>query len=204
MSWRDTRFDAAGVAVDLDPSWLMAPLFVRDFLRLRPGGPGPGPLADQPPPERIDDQFLMQTVRVDRTVLLTAAAADWPAWWSEALDFRPGGPAPRQSDLLGFSPALSDLWAQVESWFDRWTSKRRVVDSAPGTEAQRLADLADRAGRSPVPRSIRVLVAPVVGEMFLQPEDDRLVVSSALRARPDRYFELLDPVLTDYFGLTAE
>lgn len=203
MSWRNTRFDSAEVALMPDPAWLMAPLFVRDFLRLRPAGPGPGPLAPQPPSERIDEGFLMQTVRIDRTVLLTAATADWPAWWSEALDFRPEDAAPRTDELIEFSPALSDLWLQVQSWFDRWMTRRKVVDSAPGVEMARLAGFTERTGNPPAHRTLRILVAPVLGEMFLQPEADRLVVSGALRGNQERYFELLDPILQEYFGPTV-
>ena len=46
---------------------------------------------------------------------------------------------------------------------------------------------------------MRVLVTPVIGNLFVRPEPDRLVVSADLRRDRSRYDILLDPVLADYF-----
>ncbi|QNK80100.1 hypothetical protein [Nakamurella sp. PAMC28650] len=199
MTWRNTVSDAAGVDVSVDPPWLLAPLFLRDFFRLQVTGPGPGPLADQPPAERLVDPWLMHSVRPDRTVMLTAAAADWPAWWEQAVDYRPGGPAPRVADLVAFSPALSDSWPQVVNWFDKWLGRRRPTDPGPSVEHAMLDDFDRRYGRPPAHRSMRVLVIPVIGSLFIRPEPDRLVVSVGLRRDVSRYRDLLDPVLVDFF-----
>lgn len=199
MTWRPTLFDAAGVDVTVDPPWLLAPLFLRDFLRLQVTGPGPGPLGDRPPAERLNDPWLMHTVRPDRTVMLTAAAADWPAWWEQAVDLRPGGDAPRVSDLVEFSPALSDCWPQVANWFDKWQSRRRPTDPGPAVERGLLDDFGVRHGRPPAHRSLQVLLLPVIGSLFIRPEPDRLVVSVGLRRDAARYQELLDPVLLQFF-----
>jgi hypothetical protein len=199
MTWRSTLPDAAGIEVTVDPAWLLAPLFLRDFLRLQVTGPGPGPLSDRPPAERFIDPWLMHTVRPDRTVMLTAAAADWPAWWEQSVDYRPGGPAPRVLDLVGFSPALSDSWPQVENWFDKWLQRRRPTDPGPAVERLLLDDFGVHHGRPPALRTLRVLLLPVIGSLFIRPEPDRLVVSVGLRRDTGRYRDLLDPVLSQFF-----
>ncbi|MET3803497.1 hypothetical protein ABIB25_000481 [Nakamurella sp. UYEF19] len=199
MTWRNTLFDAAGADVTVDPSWLLTPLFLRDFLRLQSTGPGPGALIDKPPAERLVDPWLMHTVRPDRTVLLTAAAADWPAWWEQAVDFRPGGPAPRPTDLIEFSAALRDIWPEVEPWYDRWAARRRPTEPGPTVEQTLLGGFEELHGRPPAHRSISVLLVPVVGHLFIRPEPDRIVVSVGLRRDLPSYRDLLDPVLADYF-----
>lgn len=193
--------EEAGAEADVtvDPPWLLAPLFLRDFFRLQIKGPGPGPLADQPPAERFIDPWLMHSVRPDRTVMLTAAAADWPAWWEQAVDHRPIGPAPRVADLVRFSPALGDSWPQAENWFDRWLGRRRPTDPGPAPELRLLQEFSTRHGRPPARRTLRVLVIPVIGSLFIRPEPDRLVVSVGLRRDDTRYRDLLDPVLAELF-----
>ncbi len=189
----------ARITVRAEPPWLLAPLFLRDFLRLRPAGPGPGPLFDQPPAERFIDPWLMHSVRPDRAVLLTAAAADWPAWWDQVVDFRPDGTTPRPTDTMAFSPALGDTWLQVEPWFDRWMARRKPSERGPAVEQDLVDELAERNGRLPARRSMTVLAIPVLGSLFIQPEPDRLVVSTGLRRDATRYRDLLEPLLTAYF-----
>ncbi len=191
--------EAVSVEVTVDPPWLLAPLFLRDFLRLQTAGPGPGALLDQPPAERFIDPWLMHSVRPDRTVLLTAAAADWPAWWEQAVDFRPGTTTVPLTAAMAFSPALGDTWPQVEPWFDKWAARRRSADPAPPVERILLAELTEQRGRPPVPGSITVLTVPVLGSLFIRPEPDRLVVSTSLRRDTDRYRHVLEPVLAAYF-----
>lgn len=195
----DSGFQTASVVVTVDPPWLLAPLFLRDFLRLQTAGPGPGALLDQPPAERFIDPWLMHSVRPDRTVLLTAAAADWPAWWEQAVDFRPGSTAPQPTDVMAFSPALRDTWPQVQPWFEKWTVRRRATEPGPPVERLLLAELAEQRRRPPEVETVTVLDIPVLGSLFIQPEPDRLVVSTGLRRDAERYRHLLEPVLASYF-----
>ncbi len=191
--------EAVSVEVTTDPPWLLAPLFLRDFLRLQSARPGPGALLEQPPAERFIDPWLMHSVRPDRTVLLTAAAADWPAWWEQAVDFRPDGSTPQPTAAMAFSPALRDTWPQVEPWFVKWLARRRPTDPGPPVERILLEELAERHGLPAGPGMISVLVIPVLGSLFIRPEPDRLVVSTGLRRDADRYHHLLEPVLASYF-----
>jgi hypothetical protein len=190
---------AAVVEVVMDAAWLLAPLFLRDFLRLQTAGPGPGTLIDQPPAERFIDPWLMHSVRPDRTVLLTAAAADWPAWWEQAVDVRPESGSPRPTDVMAFSAALTDIWPQVQPWFDKWLARRRPNRIEPAVEEHLLDEFAERRGRPAAVRSMTVLPVPVLGSLFIRPEADRIVVSTVLRGDQPRYAALLDPVLADYF-----
>lgn len=199
MTSGNTSLEGAGVHITLDPLWLLAPLFLRDFFRLQVTGPGPGPLSDQPPAERFIDPWLMHSVRPDRTVMLTAAAADWPGWWEQAVDHRPDGPSPRVGDLVAFSPALTDSWPQAETWFEKWLGRRQPTDPGPGAERQLLEGFGLRHSRPPASRSLQVLVIPVIGSLFIRPEPDRLVVSVGLRRDVTRYQDLLDPVLAEFF-----
>lgn len=194
-----TGSGVAGVHVTADPPWLLAPLFLRDFLRLQTSGPGPGALLEQPPAERLIDPWLMHTVRPDRTVLLTAAAADWPAWWEQAVDFRPDGAPPSPTEGMAFSPALADIWPQVEPWFGKWMTQRPVTDQGPPVEQALLDVFAETNRRPPAAATLTVLAIPVLGSLFIRPEPDRLVVSTGLRRESARYRDLLDPVLADYF-----
>jgi hypothetical protein len=124
--------------------------------------------------------------------------ANWSRWWSAAVDFRPGGPAPRQEELVAFSPALSKRWQESRTAFDRWLASQ-PADLPPPVEQQRLNSFARRTGALPAPRTLTVLVVPFGDELFLRPERDRLVVDAGLRAAEVRYLRLLDPVLADFF-----
>ena len=140
MSGSETPGDAV-VEFTPDPPWLLAPLFLRDFLRLQRVGPGPGLLIDHFPAKPSDVQGLMRAVQSNRLVQLTAAAADWPIWWSEAVDHRPGPVPPRQIDLLDFSPALAELWVEIEAQFDKWLARRPLAAASAAVE-RRLLDAA--------------------------------------------------------------
>jgi len=195
----DAAAAGALIVVVPDPPWLLAPLFLRDFLRLQRVGPGPGLLVDHFPAKPSDVSGLMRAVQADRLVQLTAAAADWPIWWTEAVDHRPGTTEPSQAELLAFSPALSELWAEIDVWFQRWLAKRPAPADSACPEEDILAILTDRWGRLPAPRRLTVLTIPVVGDLFIRPEDDRIVVTRGLRGNPQRYRTLLEPVLADFF-----
>jgi len=195
----DPNFTPAEVDVTVDPSWLLAPLFFRDFLRLELTGLGPGRLVDQPPAERLMDPWLMHSVRPDRSIALTAAIADWPAWWEQALDHRPTTNNQGTSELIAFSPALGDLWPQVRNHFRRWTQHRLATAIGPDVEHAALAEFADHHGRLPAVKRLTVLVVPVTGSLFVRPEPDRLVVSAQLRRNLVAYKNLLDAVLLDFF-----
>ena len=177
MSVRFTGFDRARVLLTVDPEWLLAPLFARQIAGIPMSGPGiPEALTDPVPPAEL---------RAD-----PRAAVDWPRWWEAAVAFRPGGPPPRQSDLVAFSPALTRLWAAAMPEFDQWLASRPRAGAGTGTEAGIIAAVDD-----PAPVTVQVLQVPVRGTLLLRPERDRLVVSPAARGT-DRY----RAVLTELFA----
>ncbi len=189
----------AVIEVTADAPWLLAPLFLRDFLRLQRVGPGPGLLIDHFPAKPSDVHGLMRAVQANRLVQLTAAAADWPIWWTEAVDHRPGPVAPRQVDLLAFSPALTELWAEVAGQFDKWLARRAEPERSAAVERRIMAAAAARKDRLPAAGKLTVMVIPVVGNLFIRPDDDRIVVTQALRDHAERYEALLEPVLNELF-----
>lgn len=151
----------------------------------------------------VDPQWLLAPLFVRRAVP-GGREQDWQRWWSAAVAFRPGGPAPRQQDLVAFSPALTELWQSTSADFDRWCRERQPTAAVPPVEQQRLASFEARCGHPPAPRTLIVLVvpfgrAPPVGGLLLRPESDRLVVDAGVRLTGAPYLELLDPVLADFF-----
>lgn len=177
MSVRFTGFDRPRVIVVADPEWLLAPLFARQAGEISADGPDlPGSLVERVPPSglRADPQ----------------AAADWPRWWSAAVAFHPGGPPPRQSDLVAFSPALSRLWSQMLPGFDRWAAAR----PSPSADARLEVPVID-AINHPALHTLRILQIPVDGELLMRPGRDRLVVSPATR-HTDHYREVLTEIFT--------
>ncbi len=124
----------------------------------------------------------------------------WSRWWSAAVEFRPGGPAPRQEDLVAFSPGLAKRWQDSRVTFDEWVAGRPTVPrTGAAVEQELLSTFATRFGRPAAPRTLTVLVVPSGGALFLRPEPGRLVVDAELRLTGERYRALLDPVLADYF-----
>lgn len=207
---RDTSRDRAAIAVNIDPPWLLAPLFGRDVARLRPRGEDhPGPLD---PPVAGGPIVLSSTVGGsaadvrggDSAAAGADPAADWPTWWAGALAFRPGTPAPRPQDLFGGSAALAALWAQLAGPFAEWLAARPAP--APGSNADAraverdaVAGFAATAGRDPGRWTVRILQIPVAGQYLHSPEPRRIVISAALRADPQRYADALTAALPEHF-----
>jgi hypothetical protein len=137
------------------------------------------------------------------TVDPAPAAKDWPAWWSAALAYRPGTPAPRVSDLIAGSAALRALWAAAEAGFDVWSAT--LASSVPPEEGPRrieraaLAGFAARNGRDPRRWSVRILQIPVASFYLYSPEQRRLVVSERLRHDTEAYPEALAEELSRHF-----
>lgn len=190
--FRNTRWDRAALSVSLDPVWLLAPLFTRDAAGLRPDDAGPGAVSPAVPRIPVTDMDL------------AACASDWPTWWSAALSYRPGTPAPRPEDLIGDSPALQRLWAALARPWADWVGARppRRPDSdarAKAVERAVLTGFADDNGREPGRWTVRILEIPVTGSYLHSPEDRRIVVSAALRADPGRYRDALTAELPRHF-----
>jgi hypothetical protein len=216
---RNTSWDRAALAVSVDPSWLLAPLYARDVAGLVPPGTGyPGRL--EPPvtgDERAagnpvtDDTATAGNPVTDETATAGnsvtvdgTAAADWPTWWAGALAYRPGTPAPRPQDLFGDSAALADLWQHVQDGFRRWISDRpapdpRAATAARNVEAAALAAFSARNDREPGRWTVRILQIPAAGHYLHSPEPRRIVISAALRADPDRYAAALGAELPRHF-----
>lgn len=193
MTFRNTLMDGPHIGAVVDPSWLLAPLFARDAAGLDVGATElPGNLLPSAEPASVDPEVLAQ------------AAADWPAWWTGACEFRPGPPAPRTLDLVHFSPALTALWTPVERAFDRWRRTRPAPPSAANDkprEAEHLLlnDFQRKHGRPPVACTLRILEIPVEGSYLHSPARGMLIVSAILRHDPDRYPDLLEPLLPEHF-----
>ncbi len=216
---RDTSRDRAAIAVDIDPSWLLAPLFARDVARLLPAGDGyPGPLdppvavapitlgevAGTPAVNHTQVHPRPGTDAVDDAGAGSDLTADWPTWWAGALAFRPGTPAPRPQDLFGGSAALAGLWAELAGQFDTWLAARPTQEAGAAARARAVertvvADFAALAGRDPGRWTVRVLQIPVAGRYLHSPEPRRMVVSAALRADPRRYADALAEALPEHF-----
>lgn len=169
MTWRSTTFDAPRIELLVNPSWLLAPLLARESLP-------------------------------------TKWLTDWSTWWASAVRFRPGGPAPRQQDLVAFSPTLTEFWQAVTADFDaagtsldQLLAERIPAGPVRPVEQDLLDSFAARTGRTPAPRTLTVLVVPFGEDLFVRPEPNRLVVDADLRLAGERYRELLDPVLDDFF-----
>ena len=198
MDRRDQVSGSARLELTIDPPWLLAPLFLRDFVQLQRIGPGPGNLIDRVPVRRTDMQGMLRAVQMGRVVQLTAAAADWRIWWTMALDHPPSAPPPVTADLIGFSAALTELWREVGDTFRQWSAKRRAPDPGPAPEFELLAGRS--AGTRPTTAgTLGIVVVPVTGNLFVRPEPDRLVVAAELRRDRLRYADLLEPVLAEYF-----
>ena len=189
MTVRNTMFDGPHVGVVADPSWLLAPLYARDAAGLRPAGGQPGPLDPAAETVAFEDD------------LVGAATADWPGWWSAACEFRPGPPAPRTLDLVHFSSALTEVWKPVERSFDRWRRARhsRRPDEAREVEHRLLDGFEQANGRSPAPRTLRILQIPVAGSFLDSPAPGMLIVSAELRQSPDAWAAALAPLLPQHF-----
>lgn len=214
--FRNSRWDRAALGLILDPSWLLAPLYARDVAGLTPavvegGASIPGPLDPSP-----------ATASTAAAHDVVAASADWPEWWSAALAFRPGTPAPRVADLIAGSAALQALWTELATGFATWLAARQqpgsgsaaASGSAAGSaasaasaseqqarrvESAALSGFADRNGRDPGRWAVRILQIPVAGHYLYAPEDRRIVVSAALRHDPDGYAEALAAELPRHF-----
>lgn len=191
--FRNTLRDRAALAVAIDPVWLLAPLYARDAAGLTPPTDGPAPTAGpiDPPVDR-------------RIVTADDADGDWPAWWAAALAYRPGTPAPRQTDLIAGSPALQRLWSELEPDFGDWLAGRKPREpgrDAPARAVERAAlkGFTARNGREPGRWTVRILEIPVTGRYLHSPERRRIVVSAALRADPTRYAAALAAELPGHF-----
>ena len=192
VGFRNTSWDRAALAVSIDPVWLLAPLFARDCAGLTPDGDAPGPLAHTV--ARLD---VMGTD-------LAAASADWPSWWAAALAYRPGTPAPRATDLIADSPALTRLWARSADAYRAWLTTRparRPGEDASSREVERqaLARFAATNDRAPGRWTVRILEIPVTGSYLHSPEPRRLVVSAALRGDVAAYAAALAAELPRHF-----
>lgn len=216
---RDTSRDRAAIAVGIDPSWLLAPLFARDVAGLVPAGDGyPGALVPPVTEAPVSVGEVAGTSAVNRTQVRTGLgtntaddagassdlAADWPTWWAGALAFRPGTPAPRPPDLFGGSAALARLWARLAGQFDAWLAARPTAEAgsdvrARAVERTAVAGFAALAGRDPGRWTVRVLQIPVAGRYLHSPEPRRIVVSAALRADPRQYADALAAALPEHF-----
>lgn len=216
---RNTSWDRAALAVSVDPSWLLAPLYARDIAGLVPPGTGyPGRLEPPVPPDRLSDGTTVTDETAPAGVPGTddaaptrnvgtaggSAGADWPTWWAGALAYRPGTPAPRPQDLFGGSASLADLWKRAEDGFRGWISAHPAPDptvaaAARSVEAAALAAFPARNDREPGRWTVRVLQIPVAGDYLHSPEPRRLVISAGLRADPDRYAAALAAELPLHF-----
>jgi hypothetical protein len=197
--FRNSRWDRAALPVTVDPSWLLAPLYVREVAGLQPAPPGPGaapfpgPLDPRPAPAPLADG-------VDSA----AASSGWPGWWAAALDYRPGTPAPLVSDLIGECPALQAMWATVESGFTDWLAARAPSDPVVEQQARRierdaLAGFAASQGRDPGRWTVRMLQIPVGGHYLYAPDERRIVVSASLRHDAGAYPMALAAELPHHF-----
>lgn len=204
MAFRNTRWDRPSLAINRNPGWLLAPLFARDAAGLivtptvdaaanraaAATPPIPGPLT--PGVSRLP------TGAVD----LSAAGADWPTWWSNALSYRPGTPAPRPKDLFAGSRALGELWSMLDQPFRAWhTALGSGAVTALGADVERdaLTGFAARTGRAPGRWTVRILQIPVTDDYLFSPEPRRIVVSAALRADRERYAAALAAELPRHF-----
>lgn len=197
--FRNSRWDRPALALIADPSWLLAPLYARDVAGLAVDAPG---ATDAPVPGPLDPPVGTGAAGAD--VDAAAAAADWPAWWTAALAFRPGTPAPRVADLIGGSAALQALWTESASGFATWTSTRPAPPADAEAAARRierdaLAGFAARNGRDPGRWTVRILQIPVAGHYLYSPEDRRIVVSAALRHDAEAYADALAAELPRHF-----
>lgn len=201
MTRRNTEFGE--VELVADPPWLLAPIFLRDFLRLEMARPdsAPGRLIESLPAPTAGINELSADREAERAAQKAAAATDWPHWWSAALDV-PGSLAQPHVEPLSCAPRSRRLWRamHVESYFDDWLARRsprRAPD--PHIERDLLASLERRQARSPALRTLQILILPVAGAYFVRPAPDRLVVAAPLRRDQGRYASRLAPVLASYF-----
>lgn len=187
--FRNSRWDRAALAVTVNPSWLLAPLFARDAGGLAPSA-GPG----APEPGALDPVVDALPVPPDAAFVAASATSDWPAWWDAALAYRPGTPAPRPEELIAGSPDLRALWAALGPVFARWAAALPAPLSQEGprrVERDALSGFAARNGRDPGRWAVRILQIPVSGRYLYAPDQRRIVVSAALRYDAEAYPDAL-------------
>ena len=112
--FRNSRWDRAALAVTVNPTWLLAPLYARAAGGLTPMATvgrtvAPGPLDP-----------VVQPVSLPPDLDPAGAARSWPSWWAAALAYRPGTPAPLPADLIAGSADLISLWTALEQAFQQW------------------------------------------------------------------------------------
>lgn len=153
MTWRNTTADAARVQVLVNPSWLLAPLFVRDELppallpewaswwsravAFRPGGAAPGPtgLIDSP---ELARRWQASGVAFDAWYASRPASVDFPVEQARLTTFagRTGGPPAPRTLTVVVVPFGDELFLRPEP-------DRLVVDAALRRDETRYVRLLD-------------------------------------------------------------
>lgn len=198
--WRSDRHRARLAVVD-DPTWLIAPLFVRDAHGLRQGeGSLPGPLTPAVG-HVIDGSTILDT---PVTAALTGA---WDRWWARALAHEPWRTPPSTTAHTADPPLLRAVWGSLAAPWAKWRATAEAVrnpDVDEGSvdmsvEAEAATRFVTARDRRPAARTIFVLVLPVGGHYLHCPAPRRILVSVALRRDPVAYRQALDEELARHW-----